>query len=124
MLDHVREYITETYGTGEWTQYINAQLVKRIFGFELLRRTVYHRASQVKSVPTSTRLGVRDERLRIYLTNTLEQPQEMQESLPFAEFISDEANAALSVKRDEPLLVILGNPPYQRSSANPSRDRH
>ncbi|MCY4570523.1 MAG: DNA methyltransferase, partial [Candidatus Poribacteria bacterium] len=62
-----------------------------------------------------------DERLRIYLTNTLEQPAEMQPSLPFAEFISDEANAALSVKRDEPLLVILGNPPYPRNSANPSR---
>ena len=36
VLDHVREYITETYGVGEWTQYINAQLVRRIFGFELL----------------------------------------------------------------------------------------
>ena len=63
-----------------------------------------------------------DERLRIYLTNTLEQPAEMQLSLPFAEFISDEANAALSVKRDEPLLVILGNPPYPQDSANPSRE--
>ena len=40
----------------------------------------------------------------------------------FAEFISVEANAAVSVKRDEPLLVILGNPPYPRDSANPSRD--
>ena len=45
----------------------------------------------------------------------------MQPPLPFAEFITDEANAALSVKRDEPLLVILGNPPYSRHSANPSR---
>ena len=45
----------------------------------------------------------------------------MQESLPFAGFITDEANAALSVKRDEPLLVILGNPPYPQDSANPSR---
>ena len=62
-----------------------------------------------------------DERLRVYLTNTLEQPAEMQPTLPFAEFISEEANAALSVKRDEPLLVILGNPPYPRDSANPSR---
>ena len=26
------------------------------------------------------------------------------------------------MKRDEPLLVILGNPPYQRRSANPSRN--
>ena len=46
----------------------------------------------------------------------------MQPALPFAEFITDEANAALSVKRDEPLLVILGNPPYPRDSANPSID--
>ena len=63
-----------------------------------------------------------EERLRIYLTNTLEDPGVEQEPLPFAEFISDEANAALSVKRDEPLLVILGNPPYPQDSANPSRD--
>ena len=61
------------------------------------------------------------ERLRIYLTSTLEEPVEKQ-LYTFAEFISDEANAAVSVKRDEPLLVILGNPPYPRDSANPSRD--
>ena len=59
--------------------------------------------------------------LRIYLTNTLEEPVE-KELYAFAEFISDEANAAVSVKWDEPLLVILGNPPYPRDSANPSRD--
>ena len=44
----------------------------------------------------------------------LEQPQEMQESLPFAGFITDEANAALSVKRDEPLAC------YSRQSALPA----
>ena len=62
-----------------------------------------------------------DERLCIYLTNTLEEPVERTQHLPFADFISDEANAAVSVKRDEPLLVILGNPPYPEDSANPSR---
>ena len=120
VLDYIREYITETYGTGEWTQYINAQLVKRIFGFELLVAP-YTIAHLKLSLFLQAQGWRADERLRIYLTNTLEQPQEMQESLPFAEFISDEANAALSVKRDEPLLVILGNPPYPRDSANPSR---
>ena len=120
VLDHIREYITETYGTGEWTQYINAQLVKRIFGFELLVAP-YTIAHLKLSLFLQAQGWRADERLRIYLTNTLEQPDEMQPSIPFAEFISDEANAALSVKRDEPLLVILGNPPYQRHSANPSR---
>ena len=120
VLDHIRESVTETYGTGEWIQYINAQLVKRIFGFELLVAP-YTIAHLKLSLFLQAQGWRADERLRIYLTNTLEQPAEMQPSLPFAEFISDEANAALSVKRDEPLLVILGNPPYPRDSANPSR---
>ena len=120
VLDHIRESVTETYGTGEWIQYINAQLVKRIFGFELLVAP-YTIAHLKLSLFLQAQGWRADERLRIYLTNTLEQPEEMQPSLPFAEFISDEANAALSVKRDEPLLVILGNPPYPRDSANPSR---
>ncbi len=121
VLDNIRESVTEKYGTGEWNQYINAALVKRIFGFELLVAP-YTIAHLKLSLFLQAQGWHADERLRIYLTNTLEQPAEMQPSLPFAEFISDEANAALSVKRDEPLLVILGNPPYQRGSANPSRD--
>ena len=120
VLDHVREYVAETYGTGEWTQYINAQLVRRIFGFELLVAP-YTIAHLKLSLFLQAQGWRADERLGIYLTNTLEQPDEMQPSIPFAGFISDEANAALSVKRDKPLLVILGNPPYQRHSANPSR---
>ena len=121
VLEHIRSSVTETYGTGEWTQYINAQLVKRLFGFELLVAP-YTIAHLKLSLFLQSQGWHADERLRIYLTNTLEQPQEMQESLPFAEFITDEANAALSVKRDEPILVILGNPPYPRDSANPSLD--
>ena len=121
VLDHIRESVTETYGIGEWVQYINAQLVKRIFGFELLVAP-YTIAHLKLSLFLQAQGWRADERLRIYLTNTLEHPEEMQPSLPFAEFISDEANAALSVKRDEPLLVILGNPPYPSDSANPSRE--
>ena len=120
VLDHIRESVTETYGAGEWNQYINAAVVKRIFGFELLVAP-YTIAHLKLSLFLQAQGWRADERLRIYLTNTLEQPEEMQPPLPFAEFISDEANAALSVKRDEPLLVILGNPPYKRHSANPNR---
>ena len=94
VLDHIRESVTETYGIGEWVQYINAQLVKRIFGFELLVAP-YTIAHLKLSLFLQAQGWRADERLRIYLTNTLEQPEEMQPSLPFAEFISDEANAAL-----------------------------
>ena len=120
VLDHIREYVTTNYGTGDWNRYINAQLVKRIFGFELLVAP-YTIAHLKLSLYLKAQGWRDDERLGIYLTNALEQPDEMQPPLPFAAFISDEANAALSVKRDEPILVILGNPPYKQHSANPNR---
>ncbi len=119
-LDHIREFVTANYGTGDWNQYINDQLVKRIFGFELLVAP-YTIAHLKLSLFLQAQGWRADERLAIYLTNTLEQPAEVVESIPFAAFISDEANAALSVKRDEPILAILGNPPYKQHSANPSR---
>ena len=120
VLDHIREYVTTHYGTGDWNQYVNAELVKRLFGFELLVAP-YTIAHLKLSLFLQEQGWQATERLGIYLTNTLEEPVERTERLPFAEFISDEANAAVSVKRDEPLLVILGNPPYPRDSANPSR---
>ena len=121
VLEHIQASVTDTYGMGEWTQYVNAQLVRRLFGFELLVAP-YTIAHLKLGLFLQSQGWHADERLRIYLTNTLEQPDEMQPSIPFAGFISDEANAALSVKRDEPLLVILGNPPYPQDSSNPSRE--
>ena len=120
VLDHIREYVIENYGTGDWNRYINAKLVKRIFGFELLVAP-YTIAHLKLSLFLQAQGWRSNERLGIYLTNALEQPDEMQPPLPFAGFISDEANAALAVKRDKPILVILGNPPYKRHSVNPSR---
>ena len=123
VLDHIRDYVTTTDGTGFWNQYVNVQLVKRIYGFELL--VAPYTIAHLKLSLFLQAHGWQDnERLRIYLTNTLELPAEMVDTQPFAPFISDEANEALSVKRDKPILVILGNPPYPEDSANPSRDSH
>ena len=121
VLNRIHDYVTTTYGTGDWNRYVNAQLVKRLFGFEILVAP-YTIAHLKLSLFLQAQGWQATERLRIYLTNTLEEPIEREQRLPFAGFISDEANAAVSVKRDEPLLVILGNPPYKRHSANPSRD--
>ena len=119
VLSHIREYVTETYGSGEWTRYVNAELVRRLFGFELLVAP-YTIAHLKMSLFLQTQGWQADERLRIYLTNTLEEPVE-KESYAFAGFISDESNAAVSVKRDAPILAIVGNPPYTEASPNPSR---
>ena len=58
-------------------------------------------------------------RLGIYLTNTLEEAATESRRL-FAKWISDEADAATKIEKDEPILVVLGNPPYSGHSANRS----
>ncbi|PJF38502.1 MAG: helicase, partial [Phototrophicales bacterium] len=50
-------------------------------------------------------------------TNTLEEAQKSEETM-FAQFISHEANEAAAIKRDKPIMVVLGNPPYSGHSAN------
>jgi predicted helicase len=58
-----------------------------------------------------------DQRLGIYLTNTLEEAIKHSEVL-FAQWISEEANAAAQIKKEKPIMVVLGNPPYSGVSAN------
>jgi predicted helicase len=62
-----------------------------------------------------------NERLRIFLTNSLDEANKQQQQLPFAEWLSNEANEANSIKENVPVMVVLGNPPYNISSQNKSK---
>jgi predicted helicase len=62
------------------------------------------------------------ERIRVYLTNSLE-PHEIRDGgqltfLPMVSGIVQEARAASDIKQNVPVLVIIGNPPYERTSHN------
>jgi predicted helicase len=59
-----------------------------------------------------------DERLRIYLTNTLQEAFQIPPADGFMNRIRDEAEAAKDIKQDVPVMVILGNPPYSYESIN------
>ncbi len=124
VLNHIRQHVIETDGAAAWAPYVNTSLVPRLFGFELLVApyTIAH-LNLSRFLQAHGWTPSEAERLHIYLTNTLEAPVEREGHI-FAEFLTDEANAAVSVKRDLPLLVIVGNPPYPENSANPSRSRH
>jgi hypothetical protein len=58
-----------------------------------------------------------NERLRLFLTNTLDEPHGNQKTL-MAQWLTNEAAAANEIKQDAPVMVILGNPPYSGHSAN------
>jgi hypothetical protein len=105
---------------GAWDGYVAQRLLNRLFGFELLMApyAVAHLKLGMQLHETGYGFGS-EQRLGIYLTNTLEEAAKRSEKL-FAQWISDEANAAASIKRDLPIMVVMGNPPYSGHSANRS----
>ena len=61
--------------------------------------------------------GKSQKRLNVFLTNTLEQEHPDTGTL-FATWLSAEASEANRIKRDAPIMVMMGNPPYSVSSSN------
>ena len=116
-----------------WSAYVSEHLLPRLFGFELMVApyAVAHLKLALQlagmDMPADDREDIaydfeKDERVGVYLTNALD-PGEAHSTLPLGKFISDEANAASSVKTDKPIMVVMGNPPYQGQSANASTRR-
>jgi predicted helicase len=57
-------------------------------------------------------------RLSVYLTNSLEEGEPANQTLPFAQWLSNEVKQANAIKRDMPIMCVIGNPPYAGNSTN------
>jgi len=104
----------------QWDSYVRDNLLNRLFGFELLMAP--YAIAHLKLGLELQELGYKfkgKQRLGIYLTNTLDEAMKKSEIL-FGQFVAQEANEASTVKRDTPVMVVLGNPPYSGHSANKS----
>ncbi len=115
----IHERLVETGQAGGWNDYVEKHLLPRLFGFELLMAP--YAIAHLKLGLLLEELGYKfqsDQRLGVYLTNTLEPGEKAQKALGFAGFITEEANAATDVKQEKPIMVVLGNPPYSGHSAN------
>ena len=108
---------------GTWPSYVSEHLLPRLFGFELLMApyAICHLKLAIEigggqgtfTMPEGERLGV-------FLTNSLEEAHDGPAPW-FAQEIAVEAGSADSVKRDQPVMVVIGNPPYSGHSANRGR---
>ena len=103
---------------GLWPEDVIRHLIPRINGFEYLMApyTMAH-LKLATALQLDQNKGKLPERLNIYLTNSLEEEQP-ETKLDFGTFVSDEANAANALKRETPVMVVMGNPPYNEKSAN------
>ena len=106
---------------GVWPDYVQDHLLPRLFGFELLMApyTICHLKLALEIGGTGSDFTMpAGERLRVFLTNTLEKAHEEASGVLFAHEIVHESAGANAVKRDKPVMVIIGNPPYSGHSAN------
>lgn len=133
VIDHIRELFRSGGNAGMWDGYVREHLLPRIFGFELMMAP--YAMSHLKlgmqlvaqDMPEEHRANWaydfgNNERLGVYLTNSLENAEQQAVGLwgPMR-VITEEANAAAEIKRELPIMVVLGNPPYSGHSSNASR---
>jgi len=114
----VREF-EETFGTAETPRFIDEHILEDFYAFELLIApyVIGHLSleAQLKNY------GYDGEKsFKLYLTNTLSEPKHRGKHAGsiLERVLNDEKAEADRVKEEEPIIVIMGNPPYSGISAN------
>ena len=99
---------------GMWSQYIEDDLIPRLHGFELLMASYAMCHMKLDMILTEMGYSPTKEppRLSVYLTNSLEEGEPANQQLPFSQWLSREAKGANTIKRDMPIMCVIGNPPY------------
>ncbi|HBR22801.1 MAG TPA: DNA methyltransferase [Nitrospiraceae bacterium] len=116
------EEFTSKYGEGKKAGFIKEHILKNFYAFELMMAP--YAIGHLKMSFLLEELGYKlqsDDRFKLYLTNTLEMEELAQTELPGMVSLSEESHLAGKVKKEQPILVVLGNPPYSVSSANKSK---
>ncbi len=103
---------------GIWSNYVENDLIPRLNGFELLMAS--YAMAHLKLDLLLNELGfkaTKNQRLKVFLSNSLEEAHPDANTL-FDRWLSTESNEANRIKRDTPIMCVIGNPPYAVSSTN------
>ena len=104
---------------GKWSGYVEQDLLPRLHGFELLMASyaMCHMKLDMQLEQTGYKPSANPPRLSVWLTNSLE-PAERDVKDLFFQPLAEEARGASEVKRQTPIMCVIGNPPYSGESAN------
>jgi len=110
---------------GLWSRYIENDLVPRLHGFEILMASYAMCHMKIDMILTElgyegTERAKHAKRLSVWLTDSLEQGKPKSQTLPFARWLSREAKGASKIKRNMPIMCVIGNPPYLAESGAPT----
>lgn len=118
--DETHKGLSEEELREKWNEYVPKHLLPRVFGFELMMApyAVAHLKLGLELKETGYDFQS-EERLGVYLTNTLEGTHKSAERLDtHLNWLAEEVNEANAVKSNFPITVVVGNPPYSGHSAN------
>ncbi len=105
-----------------WNRYVPKCLLSRLYGFELMMApyAIAHMKIGIKLFETGYQNFQQDnQRVRVYLTNTLEEPVNISEYLDTLDpAMAEETREANEIKKKNSITVVIGNPPYSGESAN------
>jgi len=103
---------------GIWSKYVEDDLIPRLNGFELLMASYAMAHLKLDMLLTDTGyVPTKDQRLKVFLTNSLEEPHADSGTL-WGNLLSEESDQANEIKRDTPVMCVIGNPPYNAMSKN------
>ncbi len=116
----VEEHV-DRFGEGSKEKFIRDHILKDFYAFELMMAPYAVGHLKISYVLHEFGCTLRDDdRFKLYLTNSLEMEDMAQTEIPGIASLAEEAHLAGMVKKENPILVILGNPPYSGHSANVS----
>jgi type I restriction-modification system DNA methylase subunit len=113
---HINQRLIETHNESSRNSIINEHLLKNFYGFEYLIAPFSIAHLKLSRLLSEMGDNVNENRLQIYLTDTLN--QENVHGDPLLITFAEESNKANAIKRDGKILVITGNPPYNNHSKN------
>lgn len=103
---------------GIWNDYVDTHLIPRLNGFELLMASYAMAHLKIDLLLKETGYTPKtNQRLRVFLTNSLEEPHSEVDTL-FSNWLTTEAYEANKIKNETPVMCVIGNPPYAVSSTN------
>ncbi len=115
------EDFTAKYGEGNRAVFIKDHILKNFYAFELMMAPYAIAHLKMSFLLDEYGYKMKDtDRFKLYLTNTLEIADLEQTRIPGMASLSEESKQAALVKRTQPILVIMGNPPYSIASYNNS----
>ena len=115
------ETFTEYYGDGDKNGFIKRHILKDFYGFELMMApyAIAHLKMSYLLQEHNYKFDDND-RFQLYLTNTLDAKIIDMPQLPGITSLAEEAEEANKIKKETPILAIIGNPPYSIASYNKS----